>query len=76
MLTWLDGKIYAIGSKCAHLGAPLLKGFVIDDKIYCPFHLASFSIKTGMHEFGPSFKEIPTFEVKVENGWVFVKVPK
>jgi NADPH-dependent 2,4-dienoyl-CoA reductase/sulfur reductase-like enzyme len=49
---------------------------LFDDKVYCPFHFASFSVKTGMHEFGPTFQGIPTYEVTIENNRVFVAVPE
>ena len=76
LLAKVDGKIYAVGSKCSHFGLPLEAGLLFDDKVYCPFHFASFSVKTGVHEFGPTFQGIPTYKVTVENDRVLVEVPK
>ena len=55
LLAKVDGQYYAVGAKCSHFGLPLEAGLLFDDKVYCPFHFASFSVKTGMHEFGPTF---------------------
>jgi len=46
------------------------------DRVYCPWHYASFSVVTGYHDFGPVFKGIPTYPVEIKNEKVFVKVPK
>jgi len=46
------------------------------DRVYCPWHFASFSVTTGYHDFGPVFRGIPTYEVDIRENKVFVKVPK
>ena len=76
LLTRVNNEYHAVGSKCSHFSAPLDKGILIEDRIYCPWHLASFSVKTGYHDFGPVFAGLPVFKVKVENGKVSVMVPK
>ena len=38
------------------MGAPLSAGFLVGDKVKCPFHNASFSVKDGAHEEGPMFR--------------------
>lgn len=76
LLAKVDGEFYAVGNKCSHFKLPLSAGLLFEDKVYCPFHFASFSVKTGNNEFGPVFKGIPTYEVKVEGGRVKVSLPK
>lgn len=72
----VDGEIYALSPKCTHLGAPLLRGVIFGDRLYCPYHLASFSIKDGYHDMGPTYRALPTYKVEVRNGKIFVQVPK
>jgi len=39
LLTNVGGKISAVGSKCTHYGAPLVKGVLSKDgRLTCPWH--------------------------------------
>lgn len=42
-----NGKVYAMGTKCTHFGAPLNTGIFCQGKVYCPWHGACFDGKTG-----------------------------
>lgn len=42
-----NGKVYAMGTKCTHFGAPLNTGIFCEGKVYCPWHGACFDAKTG-----------------------------
>ncbi len=71
-----DGKIYAFEGYCSHDGGE----FEADDKlccegqIECPRHGGRFNIKTGEATRMPAVAPIETFEVKVENGDVFISL--
>lgn len=41
------GKISAVGAKCTHYGAPLVKGVLGDGHVRCPWHGACFNVTTG-----------------------------
>lgn len=47
LLTRVDGKAYAIGSKCPHVGLPLAKGKVEGGAVTCPWHGSRFDVCTG-----------------------------
>ena len=49
---------------------------MIDDKIICPLHNASFSVENGYPEQGPVLDGLPVFQVeKTFDGKHFVKIP-
>lgn len=67
-----DGKISAVSNVCQHQNGPLGEGKIGDDGcITCPWHGFQYNPETGASP--PPFTEkIPTFNVKVVNGKVFV----
>ena len=66
-----DGKISAISNACQHQNGPLGEGRVIDGFITCPWHGYQYCPHNGQSP--PPFTEkVPTFNVKVENGRVWV----
>ncbi len=71
----VDDKIYALGNVCPHQHSPLIyDGFLEDGCVVCPAHGWMFSLETGKTPTGQ--RGLNSFEVKVENGDVFVKVYK
>lgn len=66
-----NGKISAVSNVCQHQNGPLGEGKIIDDCITCPWHGFQYLPETGASP--PPFTEkVPTFNVKIENGKVFV----
>lgn len=86
----VDGEFYAISNRCPHQRAPLCKvgekkingelcwndtrGGVDEEvpAISCPWHLWEIELETGEHPV--SGKKIGSFDVKVEEGDVYVKI--
>ncbi|XP_072013817.1 apoptosis-inducing factor 3-like [Amphiura filiformis] len=67
------GEFSAIGHKCTHYGAPLVKGVLCNGRVRCPWHGACFNTKTGDIEDFPGLDSSPAFEVKVDGDNVIVK---
>jgi sulfoxide reductase heme-binding subunit YedZ len=66
-----DGKVSAVSNVCQHQNGPLGEGRIIDGCITCPWHGYQYRPEDGAAP--PPFKErIPTFQVKVVDGSVFV----
>ena len=66
-----DGKISAVSNVCRHQNGPLGEGRIIDGCITCPWHGFQYLPETGASP--PPFTEkVPTFNVKIENGKVYV----
>jgi 3-phenylpropionate/trans-cinnamate dioxygenase ferredoxin subunit len=70
----LEGEYYAIEDCCTHQSLPLSDGYVDGDEITCPFHGAKFNIKSGEVTAPPAFEDLTTFEVRVQDGMIQVKV--
>lgn len=69
------GKVFALNNTCAHLGGSLGLGTVKGNTIICPLHHWSFDIVSGMVVDGVPDERIPVYEVKVEEGKIWVKYP-
>ncbi|XP_055003884.1 apoptosis inducing factor mitochondria associated 4 [Boleophthalmus pectinirostris] len=76
LLVRTRGQYTAIGSKCSHYGAPLIKGVLVGDRVRCPFHGACFNVKTGDIEDYPGLDSLPCYKVTVTNGQVYVTINK
>lgn len=67
----------AIGNQCTHQGAALDKGVVkiagSVRSVTCPAHGSMFNLETGKPMRPPATKPVPVYDVKVEDGRVFVR---
>lgn len=71
----VDGKIYALSNICPHQHSAIIyDGFIEDGKVVCPAHGWEFDLKTGC--MAKDRKGLDSFEVKIVNDEVFVKVFK
>lgn len=70
----MDGEVYAISNICTHEYACLSDGYVEEDRIVCPLHLAEFDIATGRVVEEPAEDDLQTYPVKIIDDQVYVKV--
>lgn len=66
-----DGKVSALSNVCQHQNGPLGEGKVIDGCVTCPWHGFHYAPESGASP-APFTEKVPTFQVKVVNGKVFV----
>ena len=66
-----DGKISAVSNVCQHQNGPLGEGNIVLGCITCPWHGYQYQPDTGASP-PPFVEKVPTFNVRVENGRVFV----
>ncbi|ESO97239.1 hypothetical protein LOTGIDRAFT_214061 [Lottia gigantea] len=64
---------YAVGGKCSHYGAPLANGSLCKGVVRCPWHGACFDVKTGDIEDFPGLDSLPTYQVVVKSGKIYLK---
>lgn len=69
----VEGKYYAIGNVCTHMGGPLAEGKLEGFEVECPWHGSKFDIRTGKVVRPPAIRPEPTYEVKVENNNILIK---
>ncbi|GLY74002.1 Rieske (2Fe-2S) protein [Actinoallomurus iriomotensis] len=75
------GALYALGLRCPHAGALLVKGAIVDDCLECPLHGGRFALDGGAVRGGPPRHGVPVHDVLVSDGLVYVsrrprKIPR
>jgi len=65
-------RIFAIGARCTHQGAPLERGPVKVGgslaTVTCPAHGSMFSLTDGAVMRGPATKPVPAYRIRVVSG--------
>jgi NADPH-dependent 2,4-dienoyl-CoA reductase/sulfur reductase-like enzyme/nitrite reductase/ring-hydroxylating ferredoxin subunit len=67
--------IHAIGATCPHAGAPLAEGICTNEQIICPWHKATFSIRTGALLEPPAVDDLPCYHVEQRAGRILITLP-
>jgi len=70
----IGGEVSAVSGICTHEETDLGLGFVIEDRVVCPLHLSQFDLKTGEVMNPPAEVPLKRFNVKIEDGTIFVEV--
>ena len=74
-LVHTGGRVCAVADRCPHSNASLGEGAVVEEfAIECPLHGAVFDLRTGEPLEGPTDDPVPTYDVRVEDGVVSVRV--
>ena len=68
LLANVEGTFYALSDVCGHLRAPLSRGRLDGYSVECPLHFARFDVRTGALIDGPVATDVPTYQVRVEDG--------
>ena len=73
LLARVDGEVYAVANKCAHMACPLEGGRLDGAVLTCPCHDWRFDVRSGHFLDAPELR-IGTFATKVEDGKVLVEI--
>jgi len=68
-----EGKYYALGNVCTHLGGPLDEGTLEGYEVECPWHGSKFNVRTGKPTKSPARQAVPVYKVKVEDNNLLVR---
>ena len=74
-LTHFEGKFSALDNKCPHQGGPLGEGSIENGMLRCPWHGWDYHPCTGKPPGGYD-DGVETYEIKEENGAVYVALEK
>ena len=70
----LEDGFFATDGICTHEAVHLEDGLVMDGEIECPMHQGIFDIKSGEAISPPACEDLKTYQVKVENDQVYIKI--
>jgi nitrite reductase (NADH) small subunit len=69
----VQGTFHALAGRCPHRGGPLGQGYLDGSRVSCPWHNYTFEVTTGENVVSADLV-VARYEVRVEDGRVFVKV--
>jgi nitrite reductase/ring-hydroxylating ferredoxin subunit len=69
-----QGQIHAIGAVCSHDSGPLDEGSFEEHCVTCPWHHSVFDLRDGSVVHGPATYASPSFEVRVQQGRIEVRL--
>jgi nitrite reductase/ring-hydroxylating ferredoxin subunit len=72
ILTKVSGEIFALDGICTHEYAELVDGEIEDETLWCPLHSSGFNVRTGAVTNLPAVVPLPSYDVRVEDGQVYV----
>ena len=70
----VDGQFFATSDVCSHDEASLSDGELFGHVVECPLHGARFDVRTGKALSLPAVYPVKTFDVRVVDGQLQVKV--
>lgn len=69
-------RIYALDDTCVHAGCSLAEGKLIDTSVICLCHGSQYDLRDGSVIQGPATMPEPSYEVRVQDGMIEVKVAR
>ncbi len=70
--------VFAVANRCSHANGPLADGTVEGTTqtghpaVTCPYHSTQFDLATGVPLCGPASRPIPTYDVRIEDGAIYL----
>jgi nitrite reductase/ring-hydroxylating ferredoxin subunit len=61
----VDGEFFALDNTCTHHGGPLAEGELAGHEVTCPWHGATFDIRTGEVVGPPAQRAVARYDVRV-----------
>lgn len=69
----VDGRYYGMGAICTHEEWDLSEGTLVDTEVTCAGHGSVWDLKTGKGIFDTPLDDEPLYDVKEEEGFLYVK---
>ena len=74
LLARQHGRVCGLAHTCTHLGGPLSEGELKDGSVVCPWHGSEFSLEDGHVINGPATQTEPSYDVKEQDGGIYIKL--
>jgi nitrite reductase/ring-hydroxylating ferredoxin subunit len=74
LLSNLGGEVFAVDGICTHEYSRLSEGFMLEERVVCQLHLSQFDLRTGEVQNPPAFEPLKVYNVKIEEGAIFVEI--
>jgi len=71
-----DGEVYALDEFCTHEEVSLVDGEIYDHTVECWLHGSCFDLRSGKPTGPPATKPLTTYQIRIEDGDVYVAVPE
>jgi nitrite reductase/ring-hydroxylating ferredoxin subunit len=69
----IEDEVFAFAALCTHRAAPMTRGAVTWKRaVLCPWHLGTFSLRTGEAKAGPPDQPLPVYPVSVVDGVAYL----
>lgn len=72
----VNGTLYALSNRCSHARGPLSEGSIEETEngctVTCPWHYAQYDLASGIVLDGVASAPVPTYQVEVRNGVIYV----
>jgi len=75
LLCRLDGRVFALPSRCTHRGAPLIDGRLEGPFLRCPWHGVKFDVRTGVRVCVPDCVDLRVTRARVIDETVWLPAP-
>lgn len=70
----IEGAFFALDNACTHEEGPLAEGEVLGHEVTCPWHGATFDIRTGEVLGPPAYQDVARYSVRVTGTDIEVEV--
>lgn len=61
----VEGQFFALDNTCTHRGGPLAQGSLSGHQVTCPWHGATFDVRTGVVVGPPAREGVTRYNVRV-----------
>jgi 3-phenylpropionate/trans-cinnamate dioxygenase ferredoxin subunit len=76
LIVHTDDGFFALADECTHDSGIISDGLLVGNEVVCPRHGARFDVKTGAVTAPPAIVAVDSYEVKVEDNNILVRVDR